>query len=124
MDTKTDPESQEKEDLFDPEYASAGIDQAEAYARDPANATERDSLFNDEEPESQKRPGGKILGRFSRRQAVGGGIAGLVLGGGFGLFLFFSGPLEFIHFSQLMQQFHFSDNEEVQDSGLTRFYRW
>jgi hypothetical protein len=83
--------------------------------------SERSMLQPDEETGKGK---GRLRGALTRRRAVGGGLIGLLLGGGFGLFIFFSGPLEFIHLSQLMQQLHFSDNEDFADSQLTRFYRW
>ncbi len=63
-----------------------------------------------------------VRGRFlNRKTAIGGGIAGLLIGGGFGLFGILSGPAQIIHFSQLLQQFHFTNNDNFSNSRSSRY---
>jgi hypothetical protein len=59
-----------------------------------------------------------------RRAAAGGGIAGLVITGIFGLTSIFQGPLEFVHIAQLMDRFHFSAQEDAEDGRLMRIARY
>lgn len=45
----------------------------------------------------------KVRGRFSRRQkTIGGGIIGLLVGGGIGVFSILQGPLQLVHLSQIL----------------------
>lgn len=72
-------------------------------------------------PEKQSRRS-KLSGRlFNKKTAIGGGIAGLLIGGGFGLFGILSGPLQVIHYSQLLQQFHFTNNDEFANGRTNRY---
>jgi|GEM_PF-2793309 len=54
----------------------------------------------------------KAKGKTSKkRKVITGGIIGLLIGGGFGLFGLISGPLQFLHFSQILQKSQFGTNE-------------
>lgn len=62
--------------------------------------------------------------RLTRRQAVTGGVTGILIGGAFGLFSILHGPLQIIHFAQLLQKFHFSVNEDFMDGRAGRYLRY
>lgn len=75
-------------------------------------------LFKDDAESKQK---GKF---WTRRKKVGGGIAGLVVGGAFGIFTVASGPLQFIHIAQLLQRFHFQSLEDNGNSRILKLYKY
>lgn len=85
--------------------------------KEGSDSSESEIPFRDE-GERGKRLKGKFL---NKKTAIGGGIAGLLIGGGFGIFGILSGPMQIIHFSQLLQQFHFSNNEDFSDSRTSRY---
>jgi len=62
--------------------------------------------------------------KITRRQAAGGGIAGLlialILGGG----SIVQGPLEFVHIAQMLDRFHFSANHDLEDGRLAKIARF
>lgn len=70
----------------------------------------------------EKRGGPRKL--FTRRRAVGGGVAGLIIAALFGGFTFLSGPLQFIHIAQLLQKFHFANQEDVSDDRMLKIARF
>jgi len=105
-------------------------------AADSPDNTERDRVFavNSEgevTPQSndQQQAGGKggssrsrgIKGLLTRRTAVTGGIAGLVVGGILGIGGITSGPLQFLQVSQFMKIFHHSPSESLGDKFSGRF---
>ncbi len=63
--------------------------------------------------------------RRKKQVTLGGGLAGILLGGSiFGLTFFGGTGFEFIHISQLMQQFHFSNQQTLQDGDFVKMMRF
>jgi len=115
----SDPES-----LAQQESSGETPSGASAESKEQASLEDTDSQIGDGFKDEKAGGLRKITGRFSRRQKlIGGGVTGLVVGGGFGLFTFFSGPLQFVHFAQLLQRFHFSNNEEFANGRTGRYLR-
>jgi hypothetical protein len=84
-------------------------------------SSEEKSLFN---PEDTKR---KInfKGRFlNRRNAVVGGVSGVLVAGGVGWLSIVSGPLQVIHFGQLLSRFHFTSSDQATDSRVGRMVEY
>lgn len=59
-----------------------------------------------------------------RRVAVGGGIAGVIIGAGIGIFSLGSGPAEFIQIAKLLEQFHFSQQQDADNSRFMQILRY
>lgn len=112
-------------DAENPGFYNPDGDSSAASAKDLKDAEKKpaDTIgegFNPEDTSVSNRVKlAKFFGsRKGRGLMAGGGIAGLVIGGGMGLFSLISGPAEFVHIAQLLQQFHFSS---IQDAGDDRF---
>lgn len=93
-------------------YASAGIDQAEAYMNDPANASQeelerRENEFGYTPNESIKRSRALTVAGFLKKRGASIGIVGLILTGGLGLMGLF-GPATMI--VNLMENFSLSND--------------
>jgi len=71
-----------------------------------------------------KAPRRKRFQFTTRQKAAGGGIAGLLIGGGFGIFVVASGPLQFIHIAQSLQGFHFFNTESAADGRMSKLARY
>ena len=71
-----------------------------------------------------KAPRQKRFKLTGRQKAAGGGVAGLLIGGGIGIFTIISGPLQFIHIAQLLQQFHFQSGQDTGNSRILKMYKW
>ncbi|MBP6037988.1 MAG: D-alanyl-D-alanine carboxypeptidase family protein [Candidatus Saccharimonas sp.] len=96
----SDLDAAEKSDTSTDPYVSAGTDQLEAFANDPANATQPSDSVRDGESSSQwknnfssnqKNTTQSSVKSWVKRSAAGGSILGLLLGGGT-LVSFFGGP--------------------------------
>ncbi len=61
---------------------------------------------------------------INRKTAIGGGIAGLLLGGGFGVLTLVSGPAQVIHFAQFLDNIHFSRNRDSSESRIGRMFEY
>lgn len=88
-------------------YSSAGADQAEAFANDPANATKEqeespNSINYTGSGSSQKQPF-SFRGQLRKKGPIGAIIA-LLLGGGGGLFMLFSPGLAVVQIKELMTE--------------------
>lgn len=62
--------------------------------------------------------------RLTKKQGVGGGVAAVVIAGGFWGFSILQGPLQLIHIAQSLQNFHFAINNEASGSRLSRVYEY
>lgn len=62
--------------------------------------------------------------RLTKKQGVGGGVAALIISGGFWGFSILQGPLQLIHIAQSLQNFHFAINNEASGSRLSRVYEY
>lgn len=89
-----------------------------------AEGDKLDSLDNDTIGEGYKAPKRKRFKMTGRQKAASGGIAGLLIGGGIGIFTIIQGPLQFIHIAQLLQQFHFRSGQEAGNSRILKMYKW
>lgn len=71
-----------------------------------------------------KDEGGKkrFRGRITKKQAIGGGVATLLIGGGFGFMSIVQGPLQLTHMSKLLSGTFFSRNDATNDSSVRRVY--
>lgn len=94
-------------------YASAGADQAESYANDPANATKNiDETKQQEESSNQfgysksDQSGGNSSGVKAKLKKYGpsGGILGLIFGGFFGFGVLFSPALAVVHLKEVFTE--------------------
>lgn len=94
-------------------YASAGADQAEAFANDPANATKNiDEAKQDEESGNQfgynhsDQSAGNPSGVKAKLKKYGpsGGILGLIFGGFFGFGVLFSPALAVVHLKEVFTE--------------------
>jgi hypothetical protein len=86
------------------------------------NHTEPTTAAN--KPSVGKRTRAFFGSRKGKATIIGGGIAGLGVGGSLMFFSMFSGPLEFVHIAQYLQGAHFSRQENASDSRLGSLYRW
>jgi hypothetical protein len=135
MATDTDPnrltQHDELEDLYQQspsqEDVSAGINKAQDYANQrpavdaPAANELRDLKKRDDfyQPGEGNVEGGSLMDKMRRRRRsiIGGGLAGALTIGGFGMFTFLQAPFKFIHLSQLLSGFHL---DAVTDFGDNR----
>ncbi len=94
-------------------YASAGADQAEAFANDPANATKNiDETKQQEESNNEfgydksNQPSGSPSGVKAKLKKYGpsGGILGLIFGGFFGFGVLFSPALAVVHLKEVFTE--------------------
>lgn len=106
MPTSTEPDYRPEavknlEEGFNPTYAKAGADQAEAYANDSQNSSEVQQ--QEEVPyENTASDGGSQSGKFSLKgKSATGGVAGIILTAVFGLGLLSPGLLV-MHFTETM----------------------
>ena len=109
--------------------ASAASDKANlgAEAGIAGGAAAAASLFNPVEG-----PAGKLKGLRNvfwgsakrRRNSVGGGIAGISVGGLLFAAVIGSGPFEFIHLAQLLTQFHFANMQNASDDRTSKLFRF
>ena len=73
--------------------------------------------------------GGKILSalwgsKTRKRNTIGGGVIGLIVGGGFFGMSILSGPFEFIHIAQLLTHSHFSHQNDAGDNRVGKMWRY
>jgi|GEM_PF-1940635 len=116
--------------VSDPESLAQQESSGETPSGASAESKEQSSL---EDADSQigdgfkgEKAGGlrKITGRFSRRQKlIGGGVTGLVVGGGFGLFTFFSGPAQLLQLDFALGKHESGQNLTVASRIKRMFYR-
>ena len=72
-----------------------------------------------------KKDEGKPRGRINRRQKImSSTLAGVVVGGSFGLFTVAGGPFKFMQIAQLFDKFHMSDQEDFFEGRTTQLYRY
>jgi hypothetical protein len=83
---------------------------------------EEDGLYSGEDPD--KPASVRLRSTFTRKRLISGGLAGLLIGGGFGLLTITSGPLQFVHISQLLQRFHFASIQDNSDSRVLKLYKY
>lgn len=62
--------------------------------------------------------------KVTRNNGIAGGLIGILVGGGFGITTFLSGPLQFLHLGQSLKQFHFSSQEGVGSSRMSKISRY
>jgi hypothetical protein len=129
------PEDRQKEtdDLESLYRSEAAPESGQTRTRSDANELNKLGAGNDNPVEGPSEEGfynpdkdaAPRKGKFwTRRKAVGGGIAGLIIGGTFGAFTILQGPLQFIHISQLLQRFHFASIEDNGNSRIMKQYKW
>lgn len=80
------------------------------------------SLDDETIGEGYKAPKRKRFKITGRQKAASGGVAGLLIGGGIGLFTVISGPLQIIHLSSLLSIGIFSRDNETHDTSARRIY--
>lgn len=129
--------SGEEKAMEDSAYSGAAEDMAErAQLDDKTGDTDKKSgdkdksgndqseiPFNDESSSKGKRR--NLRGRFlNRKTAIGGGIVGLLVGGGFGILTFISGPAQILQFASLIERIHFSRNSNSSESRVGRFFEY
>jgi hypothetical protein len=117
-----------REGLFNPhgDGNSAGIgDKVKALTMAGLSAAETGAGFYNATDNPLKTAGKvKNLVWGNRRKAVGGGLAALLIGGGFFGLTILSGPAQFIHFSHLLSGFHFTHNEDDSNNRLMKIGRF
>lgn len=94
-----------------------------------AESKEKSGLSSEDEPDSPwetntKKPKKRRFSITGRRAAIGGGVAGLVVGSSIAITGFLSGPLQFIHFAQVLSSFHFDDTERFGNSRTAKLFRY
>ncbi len=62
--------------------------------------------------------------RVTKKQAITGGIVGLLVGGGLGVLSILTGPLQIVHAANLLKNFHFAGGEYTSTSRVGRFFEF
>ncbi len=117
-------QAEERGGLFNPQGDRAVAEAGAAAATGAAALGAAEALgngFNPADVAHIRSLKGFFLGSGRRRKAtMGGGLAGLVLGGSFFALSVVSGPLQFIHLAQTLSHFHLSKNENSSDERTSR----
>lgn len=61
---------------------------------------------------------------INKKTAIGGGVIGLLIGGGFGILSIVSGPAQILQFASLIERIHFSRNSNSSESRVGRFFEY